>query len=113
MCLSYADALAAVHVGWLAAYPESASLDRWRYYVSHILGEPEMAIVLLNLLYALLGGGAAIAFMFVGYKVIDHLTPFDTAEQLAAGNRAIGTMVGGMFVGIGIAIGLVVGLGLN
>ena len=33
-----------------------------------------MTIVLLNLLYALLGGGAAIAFMFVGYKVIDHLT---------------------------------------
>ena len=75
--------------------------------------EGDMAIVLLNLLYALLGGGAAIAFMFLGYKVIDHLTPFDTAEQLAAGNRAIGTMVGGMFVGIGIAIGLVVGMGLN
>jgi uncharacterized membrane protein YjfL (UPF0719 family) len=45
--------------------------------------------------------------------VIDHLTPFDTAQQLADGNRAVGTMVGGMFVGIGIAIGLVVGLGLN
>ena len=72
-----------------------------------------IGIVLLNLLYALLGGGAAIAFMFVGYKVIDHLTPFDTAKELADGNRAIGTMVGGMFVGIGIAIGLVVGMGLN
>ena len=83
------------------------------YYVSDVSEESEVAIVLLNLLYALLGGGAAIAFMFVGFKVIDHLTPFDTAEQLASGNRAIGTMVGGMFVGIGIAIGLVVGLGLN
>ena len=81
--------------------------------MSDVLEEHEVAIVLLNLLYALIGGGAAIAFMFVGYKVIDHLTPFDTAAQLQAGNRAIGTMVGGMFVGIGVAIGLVVGMGLN
>ena len=72
-----------------------------------------MGIVLLNLLYSLVGGGAAIAFMFFGYRVIDHVTPFDTAEQLKAGNTAVGIMVGGMFVGIGIAVGLVVGMGLN
>ncbi len=76
-----------------------------------------MGIVLLNLLYALLGGvwanGAAIAFMFFGYRVIDHVTPFDTAHQLQEGNVAVGIMVGGMFVGIGIAVGLVIGMGLN
>ena len=49
-----------------------------------------MGIVLLNLLYSLVGGGAAIAFMFFGYRVIDHVTPFDTAEQLKAGNVAVG-----------------------
>lgn len=72
-----------------------------------------LGIVLLNLLYSLVGGGAAIAFMFFGFRVIDHVTPFDTAEQLKAGNVAVGIMVGGMFVGIGIAVGLVVGMGLN
>ena len=77
------------------------------------LSENEMGYVLLNLLYAVVGGGTAIAFMFLGYRVIDHVTPFDTAEQLHAGNVAVGIMVGGMFVGIGIAVGLVVGMGLN
>ena len=68
-----------------------------------------IGIVLLNLLYSVVGGGAAITFMFVGYRVIDHVTPFNTAEQLQAGNVAVGIMVGG----IGIAVGLVVGMGLN
>ena len=77
------------------------------------LSENEMGYVLLNLLYAVVGGGTVIAFMFLGYRVIDHVTPFDTAEQLHAGNVAVGIMVGGMFVGIGIAVGLVVGMGLN
>ena len=49
--------------------------------MSDVSEEREMAIVLLNLLYALVGGGAAIAFMFVGYKVIDHLTPFSTPRS--------------------------------
>ena len=72
-----------------------------------------MTIVLLNLLYSVVGGVLAIAFMFVGYKTIDRLTTFNTSEQLAAGNTAVGVVVAGMFVGIGVAVGLVIGLGLN
>ncbi len=70
-------------------------------------------VVLLNLLYAVIGGSGAIAFMYFGFKVIDHVTRFDTNEQLFKGNTAVGVMVAGMFVGIGVAVGLVIGLGLN
>lgn len=70
-------------------------------------------VVLINLLYAVIGGSGAIAFMYFGFKVIDHVTSFDTNEQLVQGNTAVGVMMAGMFVGIGVAVGLVIGLGLN
>ncbi len=73
----------------------------------------ELTIVLTNFLYAILGGIVTIFFMFIGYKIIDHLTKFDTSAELAKGNQAVGAMVQGMFIGIGVAIGLVIGLGLN
>ncbi len=73
----------------------------------------DFQVVLLNLLYAVIGGGAVIAFMYFGFKVIDRVTRFDTNEQLSKGNTAVGVMVAGMFVGIGVAVGLVVGMGLN
>lgn len=73
----------------------------------------DFQVVLINLLYAVVGGGAAIAFMYFGFKVIDHVTRFDTNEQLSKGNIAVGVMVAGMFVGIGVAVGLVIGMGLN
>ncbi len=72
-----------------------------------------MNVILLNFLYSLGGGFITIGFMFLGYKIIDKLTPFDTSKQLKAGNRAVGMMVAGMFIGIGVAIGLVIGMGLN
>ena len=72
-----------------------------------------MNIVLLNLLYAAAGTVIAVLSMFVGFKLIDRLTPFKTGEQLKAGNTAVGIVVAGMFVGIGIAVGLVIGLALN
>ncbi len=73
----------------------------------------ELTIVLTNFLYAILGGIVTILFMFVGYKIIDHLTKLDTSAELSKGNQAVGAMVQGMFIGIGVAIGLVIGLGLN
>ena len=72
-----------------------------------------MNVILLNFLYSVGGGILTIAFMFLGYKVIDRVTPFDTSKQLKAGNRAVGTVVAGMFIGIGVAVGLVIGMGLN
>ncbi len=73
----------------------------------------DFQVVLLNLLYAVIGGTGAILFMYLGFKVLDHVTRFDTNEELRKGNLAVGVVVAGMFVGIGVAVGLVIGLGLN
>jgi len=73
----------------------------------------DFQVVLLNLLYAVIGGSGAILFMYLGFKVLDHVTQFDANEQLLNGNIAVGVVMAGMFVGIGVAVGLVIGLGLN
>jgi len=73
----------------------------------------EIAIVVSNFTYAILGALLTIVFMLLGYKILDWITPFDTSKQLGEGNVAIGIVIGSMFVGLGIAVGLVVGLGLN
>ena len=73
----------------------------------------EIAIVVSNFIYAILGACLTILFMLLGYKILDWITPFDTSKQLGEGNIAIGVVIGSMFVGLGIAVGLVVGLGLN
>ncbi len=70
-------------------------------------------IILLNFLYAIIGGIITILFMFVGYTLLDKLTHFNTSQELAKGNRAVGSVICGIFIGIGIAIGLVIGMGLN
>ena len=73
----------------------------------------EIAIVVSNFTYAILGALLTILLMVLGYKILDWITPFDTSKQLGEGNVAIGVVIGSMFVGLGIAVGLVVGLGLN
>ena len=73
----------------------------------------EIAIVVSNFIYAILGALLTILLMVLGYKILDWITPFDTSKQLGDGNVAIGIVIGSMFVGLGIAVGLVVGLGLN
>ena len=73
----------------------------------------ELAIVVSNFMYAILGALLTIVFMLLGYKILDWITPFDTSKQLGEGNVAIGIVIGSMFVGLGIAVGLVIGLGLN
>ena len=73
----------------------------------------ELSITLLNFGYAIFGAFLSIAFMAIGYRVFDKMTPFDTSKQLAEKNVAVGIVVGAIFVGLGIAVGLVVGMGLN
>ena len=73
----------------------------------------EISIILLNFFYAVLGAVLTIAFMLIGYKIFDKLTPFDTSKQLAENNVAVGIVVGSIFVGLGVAVGLVIGMGLN
>jgi len=67
----------------------------------------------LNFLYAIIGGLLTLCFMWFGYKLFDRATHFNTSEELAKDNRAVGLVVLGIFVGVGIAIGLVIGMGLN
>ncbi|MEJ2165901.1 MAG: DUF350 domain-containing protein [Desulfobacterales bacterium] len=73
----------------------------------------EWQIVLLNFLYAVGGALVTLVFMALGYKLFDRLTPFNTSEQLADKNTAVGIVVGSIFIGMGTAIGLVIGMGLN
>lgn len=69
--------------------------------------------LVLNILYACMGGILTLLFMWLGCKVFSHIVNFSIPEQLAAGNQAVGSMIMGMFIGIGTAMGLVIGLGLN
>jgi len=73
----------------------------------------EITITLLNILYAVFGAALTIAFMIIGYRIFDKITPFDTSVQLAERNIAVGIVVGSIFIGLGIAVGLVIGMGLN
>jgi uncharacterized membrane protein YjfL (UPF0719 family) len=75
--------------------------------------DSQASVVFLNFIYATIGGLLTIALMFLGFKIIDKLTKFDTSAELARGNAAVGAMVQGMFIGVGVAVGLVIGLGLN
>ncbi|HID45196.1 MAG TPA: DUF350 domain-containing protein [Chromatiaceae bacterium] len=69
--------------------------------------------LILNVLYACMGGMLTLLFMWLGCKVFSHIVNFSIPEQLATGNQAVGLMIMGMFIGIGTAMGLVIGLGLN
>ncbi|WDP91518.1 MAG: DUF350 domain-containing protein [Desulfobacter sp.] len=73
----------------------------------------ELSIVFLNFIYAGIGVALALLFMLIGFRLFDRITPFDTSEQLAGNNVAVGIVVGAIFIGLGIAVGLVIGLGLN
>jgi uncharacterized membrane protein YjfL (UPF0719 family) len=73
----------------------------------------QLKAMIVNFIYSLMGGFLTLFFMYIGYKVFDKFTDFNTSEELAKDNRAVGMVVLGIFVGVGIAIGLVIGLGLN
>ncbi len=73
----------------------------------------EFSITLLNFVYAVVGAILTLAFMMIGYKIFDKMTPFNTSKELAEKNIAVGIVVGSIFIGLGIAVGLVIGMGLN
>ena len=73
----------------------------------------QLKAMIVNFIYAIIGGFITLLFMYVGYKIFDKFTEFNTSDELAKDNRAVGMVVMGIFVGVGIAIGLVIGLGLN
>ena len=69
--------------------------------------------LILNVLYACMGGVLTLLFMWLGCRIFSHIVNFSIPDQPAKGNVAVGQMLMGMFIGIGVAMGLVVGLGLN
>ena len=73
----------------------------------------QFTVMIMNFVYSIIGGVLTLVFMYFGYKWFDRFTDFNTSEELAKDNRAVGLVVMGIFIGIGIAIGLVIGLGLN
>jgi len=73
----------------------------------------QLTAMIVNFIYCLIGGVLTLLFMYFGYKWFDKFTTFDTSDQLAKDNRAVGLVVMGIFIGVGVAIGLVIGLGLN
>ncbi|UCH06725.1 MAG: DUF350 domain-containing protein [Deltaproteobacteria bacterium] len=73
----------------------------------------QLTAMIVNFVYCVIGGVLTLLFMYFGYKWFDRFTTFDTSDQLAKDNRAVGLVVMGIFIGVGVAIGLVIGLGLN
>ena len=70
--------------------------------------------ILMNFIYAALGGLMTLTFMWLGCVLFNKMVcNFDIGAELKNGNQAVGMMVMGMFIGIGIGIGLVIGMGLN
>jgi uncharacterized membrane protein YjfL (UPF0719 family) len=70
--------------------------------------------IVLNFLYAFIGGLMTLFFMWLGCYVLGRLNcTFSISEELAKGNVAVGLMIMGLFIGVGTALGLVIGLGLN
>ena len=69
--------------------------------------------LVLNILYACMGGVLTLLFMWLGCRIFSHIVSFSIPDQLAKGNLAVGQMLMGIFIGIGVAMGLVIGLGLN
>lgn len=73
----------------------------------------EAGIIMANFIYAFFGVVLTLIFMLLGFKLFDHVTPFDTSKQLSDNNIAVGIVIGSIFIGLGIAVGLVIGMGLN
>ncbi len=63
-----------------------------------------------NMTYAMFGVLIAIFAMFLGYKLFEKITPFNTGKELDDGNIAVGIVIGSIFIGVGLVVGLVVGI---
>jgi uncharacterized membrane protein YjfL (UPF0719 family) len=73
----------------------------------------QVTAMIVNIVYSIIGGVLTLLFMYIGYRWFDKFTDFNTSDELAKDNKAVGLVVMGIFVGVGVAVGLVIGLGLN
>lgn len=72
-----------------------------------------LTIMLLNILYALIGGGMSLGLMGLSFWLFNKKTDFSLNRELRNGNIAVSLVLLGIFIGIGLSTGLVIGLGLN
>jgi uncharacterized membrane protein YjfL (UPF0719 family) len=73
----------------------------------------ELYPILLNLLYAGMGGLMMVAGGWIAYRLFLWEVGFNVRNELKAGNVAVGLAVLGIFLSVGIGMGLVIGLSLN
>lgn len=69
--------------------------------------------LILNFLYASMGGFLTILFSYFAVRLFSHFMTFSVSEELGKGNIAVGLAVMGIFIGVGVSLGMVIGLGLN
>lgn len=68
-----------------------------------------ISAIFTNLSMAIVGVLIGLIFMFIGYKIFDAVTPFDTSKELDDGNIAVGAVVSSIFIGISVMIGIIIG----
>ncbi len=69
--------------------------------------------IILNLLYASLGGILGLLLSWGGSLVFQWRMAFRIRDELKNDNRAVGMVLMGIFIGNGIGMGLIIGLSLN
>lgn len=69
--------------------------------------------IILNLLYATLGGLLGLLLSWIGSLVFQWRMGFRIRDELKNDNRAVGMVIMGIFIGNGIGMGLIIGLSLN
>ena len=69
--------------------------------------------IILNFMYASVGLILGLFFCFVGFKIFDKITPFNTEKQLKEGNIAVAIVTGSIFISIGIMVANIIGMALN
>ena len=69
--------------------------------------------IVLNLVYAGLGGLMMLIGGWLSYQLFSHTMGFDVEKELKAGNVAVGLVMLGIFLAVGIGMGLVIGLTLH
>ncbi len=57
----------------------------------------QLTAMIVNLIYSIIGGVLTLLFMYFGYKWFDKFTKFDTSNELAKDNKAVGLVVMGNF----------------
>lgn len=69
--------------------------------------------IVLNFIYAGLGGLMMLAGGWLAFRVFKNVMGFDVRAELQRGNIAVGLALMGIFLATGIGMGLVIGLSLN